>query len=57
MTKREQVACKVLAKLKHDGTNFTDCHWNDCLLNFVDRVLRVNPYRLFEKVIKHIDNN
>ena len=55
-TFKERIACKVLANLKHDGTHFISCHFNDCLLNFVNDALRVNPYKLFEKVIKDIDN-
>ena len=56
LTFKERIACKVLANLKHDGTHFISCHFNDCLLNFVNDALRVNPYKLFEKVIKDIDN-
>ena len=56
-TFKERIACKVLGNLKHDGTNFISCHFNDCLLNFVNGVLRVNPYKLFEKMIKCIDNH
>ena len=56
-TFKERIACKVLANLKHDGTHFISCHFNDCLLNFVNDVLRVNPHKLFEKAIKCIDNH
>ena len=57
-TFKERIACKVLTNLKHDGTNFIRCHFNDCLLNFVSGVLRVNPHKLFEKAIKkYVDNH
>ena len=55
-TFKERIACKVLTNLKHDGINFISCRFNDCLLKFVSGVLRVNPYKLFEKVIEYIDN-
>lgn len=57
LTFKERIACNMLANLKHDGTNFVSCRFNDCLLNFVNGVLRVNPYKLFEKVIKYVDND
>lgn len=57
MSTKERIACTILSHLKHDGKDFLDCKYNDALLDFCDKVLKVDPYELFKKALSIYESN
>ena len=54
-TKTERMACRILSHLRHDGTNFINCKFNDFLFVVV-KLMRIDPVGLIKKVIKQMPN-
>lgn len=55
LTTKERIACTVLSKLRHNGTDFLDCKYNDILLDFCEKVLKVDPLEVFKKALDNVN--
>lgn len=56
LTTKERIACTVLSKLKHDGIQFLDCKFNDMLMDFCEKVLKVDPLEVCKKALEYSKN-